>query len=271
MLWGAGSALRPVAPIPALCTPPDPRGQPPPLAIPAHSPVVHFPLMQAPPAAAGQFGFPVDSWIGGTPQANDWMPDWPAFFEHRRLRPQLALAGRAELDGLAEPVLRGLGGLFQGLPDLTPALLHGDLWSGNVLGTAGAPALLDPACYYGHAEAEFGMAWCAGFGAAFWEAYHARLPRRPGFGARLALYELYHKLVSFSVVACSCMWRRTGQSLAGTARSAGCTLSGGTFLKRGAPPPRCTTPTSSPHAEPLQPVWGCLPCRLQDPAPAAAE
>jgi fructosamine-3-kinase len=52
----------------------------------------------------------------------------------------------------------------------------------------------DPACYYGHHEAEFGMSWCAGFSPAFWDAYHSVLPRSPGFEDRHKLYTLYHYL-----------------------------------------------------------------------------
>jgi hypothetical protein len=36
--------------------------------------------------------------------------------------------------------------------------------------------------------------WCAGFGAAFWAAYHELLPRAPGHEGRADLYELYHKV-----------------------------------------------------------------------------
>lgn len=46
-------------------------------------------------AAAGQFGFPVDNTIGGTPQANGWMSDWVVFLRDRRLMPQLKMAGEA--------------------------------------------------------------------------------------------------------------------------------------------------------------------------------
>jgi hypothetical protein len=41
-----------------------------------------------------------------------------------------------------------------------------DLWSGNIASVNGRPAVYDPACYYGHHEAEFGMSWCAGEGPA---------------------------------------------------------------------------------------------------------
>jgi len=47
-----------------------------------------------------------------------------------------------------------------------PCVLHGDLWSGNIGSVDGEPSIFDPAVYYGHSEADFGMSWCAGtFGA----------------------------------------------------------------------------------------------------------
>ena len=38
-------------------------------------------------------------------------------------------------------------------------MLHGDLWSGNIGSVDGQPSIFDPAVYYGHSEAEFGMSW----------------------------------------------------------------------------------------------------------------
>lgn len=40
-------------------------------------------------------------------------------------------------------------------------MLHGDLWSGNIGSVDGQPSIFDPAVYYGHSEADFGMSWCA--------------------------------------------------------------------------------------------------------------
>ena len=59
----------------------------------------------------------------------------------------------------------------------------------------GQPAVFDPAVYYGHSEAEFGMSWCAGFGPEFYDAYFEELPKQPGFETRRDLYLVYHYLV----------------------------------------------------------------------------
>ena len=61
-----------------------------------------------------------------------------------------------------------------------PCVLHGDLWSGNISSVDGQPAIFDPAVYYGHSEAEFGMSWCAGFSQDFYAGYHEVMPKAPG-------------------------------------------------------------------------------------------
>lgn len=63
---------------------------------------------------------------------------------------------------------------------VTPSVLHGDLWSGNISSVDGQPAIFDPAVYYGHSEAEFGMSWCAGFSRDFYAGYHEVIPEQPG-------------------------------------------------------------------------------------------
>ncbi len=66
--------------------------------------------------------------------------------------------------------------------------MHGDLWSGNIAATReGKAVVFDPACYYGHSEAEFGMSWCAGFTDRFWGAYREVVPEDPGFKERWEL------------------------------------------------------------------------------------
>ena len=74
-----------------------------------------------------------------------------------------------------------------------PALLHGDLWTGNVLVDGPrVAALIDPACYRGHAEVDLAMPTLFGAsGAAFWDAY----PVAPGWAERRPIYRLWPAIV----------------------------------------------------------------------------
>lgn len=168
-------------------------------------------LHVAPPTAEagnpdGRFGFDVDNTIGGTPQPNPWTrpksgtDDWIAFFRDHRIGHQLALAGDSRLTALWEnDVAPRLVALFEGV-DVRPSILHGDLWSGNI-GSAdgGAPSIFDPAVYWGHHEAEWGMSWCAGFSPQFWEGYRSVIPEDPGFQDRKPLYDAYHQLNHYNL------------------------------------------------------------------------
>ncbi|HKY84792.1 MAG TPA: fructosamine kinase family protein [Anaerolineales bacterium] len=145
-----------------------------------------------------RFGFDHTNYIGLTPQPNGWTPDGHAFFAERRL---LFQARRARDSGLLEKADLGqvealCARLDRLLPDQPACLIHGDLWSGNVLrGPNGEPCLVDPACHYGWAEAELGMTELfGGFPETFYGAYAeaSRLP--PGWRDRLPVYNLYHLL-----------------------------------------------------------------------------
>lgn len=151
-------------------------------------------------AKAGMFGFAVNNTIGATPQPNGWMDNWVDFFRERRLRHQLLLVGDDHLLQLGDIVCDKMEMLFEVLKDdIKPSILHGDLWSGNIAGCGGEPTVFDPASYYGHHEAEFGMSWCAGFSAAFWDGYNSVIPRAPGFEDRQKLYQLYHYLNHYNL------------------------------------------------------------------------
>jgi fructosamine-3-kinase len=80
-----------------------------------------------------------------------------------------------------------------------PSLLHGDLWTGNVLvGRGGRIAgFVDPAIYFGHPEIELAFGTLFGtFGAPFFRRYAEQRPLTPGFfELRRDLYNLYPLLV----------------------------------------------------------------------------
>ncbi|CDF39151.1 unnamed protein product [Chondrus crispus] len=153
-----------------------------------------------PEAHQGRFGFSIDNTIGATPQPNGWMEDWVSFFRERRLKHQLLLTGDSGLIDRGNRLCLRLNDLFDDIKDdIKPSLLHGDLWSGNISGEYAAPVIFDPACYYGHHEADFGMSWCGGFASGFWEGYHDLIPRAPRFEQRQKLYQLYHFLNHYNL------------------------------------------------------------------------
>ncbi|KAA8491999.1 Protein-ribulosamine 3-kinase, chloroplastic [Porphyridium purpureum] len=149
-------------------------------------------------AKQGMFGFHVNNTIGGTFQPNEWTDSWVDFFREKRIMHQIKLAKSAELRNLATRLCDRLPSYFEGIT-VQPSVLHGDLWSGNIGAANGEVAIFDPATYYGHHEAEFGMSWCAGFGPEFWDAYHSLIPRAPGFKERHKIYTLYHYLNHYNL------------------------------------------------------------------------
>lgn len=149
------------------------------------------------------FGFERDTYCGATLQRNEWYTDWVDFFRDERLARQVQLARRRGMSRVDASLCdRLLARLDEWIADdEPPALLHGDLWSGNLMCDAtGTPVLVDPAAYFGHREAEFGMtALFGGFSRRMYDAYHEQYPLRPGWQERVDLYTLYHVLNHFNL------------------------------------------------------------------------
>lgn len=138
-----------------------------------------------------RFGWPEDYAFGTVRIENAETDNWPVFWAERRLLTSVS----AVPPGLA----RRLEHLATRLPELLPrrppaALLHGDLWTGNALfGPDGTAHLIDPACYFGHAEVDLAMLQLFGTpGPGFFDEYVAP---EPGAGDRRAIYQLWPALV----------------------------------------------------------------------------
>jgi fructosamine-3-kinase len=145
------------------------------------------------------FGLDHTNYIGSLKQFNSGSSSWITFFIEQRLEVQLNLAVNA--DHFDRSITKSFQKLYQELPsifpDERPALLHGDLWSGNVITTNnGKPCLIDPAVYYGHREAEISFTQLfGGFEDMFYHSYQETYPLAPGFDDRVDIYNLYPLLV----------------------------------------------------------------------------
>jgi len=149
-------------------------------------------------ATVDRFGFAADTFCGSTLQPNPWIPNWCEFYREHRLGHQLRLAeGSGQIDEADARVVRQLlDRLDEWLIDGEPSLIHGDLWSGNLhVSPQGQPAIVDPACYYAHREAELGMMkLMGGFSDRVYDAYGEAYPLDSEWRERNPLYALYHLL-----------------------------------------------------------------------------
>ncbi len=148
---------------------------------------------------AQDFGLDHDNYIGSLPQSNTEHTTWADLYREARLIPQMELAERS--GRLSSRLKRGFDALFNQLDGLfpveKPALLHGDLWSGNMMvGPAGTPCIFDPAVYYGHREMDLAMmALFGGFGHDWVESYNEVYPLEPGWKQRIPIGQLYPLMV----------------------------------------------------------------------------
>lgn len=150
---------------------------------------------------ADRFGFESDTLIGPLTQPNPPTNSWTEFFAEHRLRHFGSLA--AERGAIGARVWESLRRLADELPSSItepdhPSLVHGDVWSGNVLVHRGRiAAFIDPAVHHAHPEVELAfITLFSTFGEAFFDRYAERLPIRPGFFERRRhVYNLYPLLV----------------------------------------------------------------------------
>lgn len=148
-------------------------------------------------ATAPSFGLEFDTWCGSSSQPNGMLDTWSAFFAERRIAHQARLMERAgRISGRERRVFESVAAR---IPDWVPepdrpALIHGDLWSGNILcDDSGRPCIIDPAAYYGTSEAELGMITLfGGLSARFYDAFAGASGLAPDWREREPLYRLYH-------------------------------------------------------------------------------
>ncbi len=150
-----------------------------------------------------QFGGSQNNYIGANPQPNETFDNWGQFFYHNRLGFQVSLIGdnnlqasfRNSLDEIKIPLIKFLNQHCK-----RPSLLHGDLWSGNVLFDQNNVWLIDPAVYNGDAEADIAMTELfGGFPKAFYRSYESVQSLSKAYPLKKIIYNLYHQLNHYNL------------------------------------------------------------------------
>ena len=125
---------------------------------------------------AARFGYDQPTPIGPLQRPNPWMDNWPDFFRDHRLMFLGRLAEDADRlpPGCFARLERLCDQIHAWIPGEGPsALIHGDLWMGNVLFDKGRlAAVIDPAVYYADPEIELAfLTLFGGVGDAFFGRY----------------------------------------------------------------------------------------------------
>ena len=148
-----------------------------------------------------QFGFATNTSIGIFEQSNRQNESWVDFYKRERV---LDFANKSYAEGklpddLYVRVITFCDDFDKYLQEPEhPSLLHGDVWSGNVLIHDGeVSAFIDPAIYYGHHEVELAFIMMfQTFDAPFFQKYAELYPIADGFfEERADIYQLYPYLV----------------------------------------------------------------------------
>ena len=145
------------------------------------------------------YGLDHNNYMGSMMQVNTTHHAWIDFFIANRLEAQLKRG--TDNGAIPSAIRKKFNALYNRLHNLLitepPALVHGDLWSGNLItDEKGNPCLIDPAVYFGHREVDLAMTQLfGGFDSTFYSAYQEAFPCEPGLQQRLDIYNLYPLLV----------------------------------------------------------------------------
>jgi protein-ribulosamine 3-kinase len=149
------------------------------------------------------FGLDHDNYIGSLRQFNRLNDNWSTFFMTQRLEKMAELAVNKGL--IDHSLVSKFQILYKSintiLTDEKPALLHGDLWAGNlIIDSSGNPCVIDPSVYYGNRETDLAMTTLfGGFDHRYLEAYNEEFPLISGYQSRFRVYQLYPLMVHLNL------------------------------------------------------------------------
>ncbi|WP_417332503.1 fructosamine kinase family protein [Halarcobacter sp.] len=151
-----------------------------------------------------KYGLEYDNFIGLSKQSNVLSDNWGEFFFENRLLFQISLIENSLLALEFETILDNnrtkIVSFLNKYVD-RPSLVHGDLWSGNVLVDKNEKVyLIDPSIYFAHREVDIAMTHMfGGFSKEFYEAYNKEYPLEKEFEVRKEIYNLYHYLNHYNL------------------------------------------------------------------------
>jgi len=151
---------------------------------------------------ARMYGYYYDTTIATFPQKNEQTQfNWTLFLGQMRIMPMAKICydkGHIpqETVGRLEVLCRELYKRID-MATITPSLLHGDLWSGNILFNMNGATLIDPAISFGDKEMDLAyILMFDTFGDTFFESYQEVHPLSEDFyEVKVPLYQLYPLLV----------------------------------------------------------------------------
>lgn len=153
------------------------------------------------------FGLNFDNYIGSLTQINTTKDSWTDFFIENRLEKLVALCYDYQLiDYQTKKQFNQFYSRLEKLiPKENPSLIHGDLWSGNVIvNQKGEVCLVDPSVYYAHREIELAFTFLFGsHPEEFYKTYNENFPLEKDWRKRIDLFNLYPLLVHLKLFGSS--------------------------------------------------------------------
>ena len=150
-----------------------------------------------------KFGLNFDTQIGGIIQPNKQSFNWCNFFLENRLNYIFELISKLnpmpnEINIKIEKLLNKLNNFFPS--NISPTLLHGDLWKGNILFLNNKfVGLIDPGSFYGHNELEIAyLKWLSPelINNNFIEKYSEHFKIDKNYYIYEPIYQLYYSLMN---------------------------------------------------------------------------
>tara|TARA_Y100000589_G_scaffold332297_1_gene391320 strand:- start:7058 stop:7906 length:849 start_codon:yes stop_codon:yes gene_type:complete len=146
-----------------------------------------------------KFGLDHNNYIGSLVQNNSFENEWSSFYCNNRILNLTKIARNKKLIdkkdcALIDQLCIDIKNI---IPEAKPSLIHGDLWSGNLLcNENNQPVLIDPAVYYGHPEMDWSMLALFGdYPESAFKKYKEVYPLENGFNERKKIHQLYPLLV----------------------------------------------------------------------------